>query len=132
MQYIRILPRKQWDPTRGEFKSLAFKPSSDGGISVIAKPCADTESNTVCAHIRKKYSQIADEPPIFWEFSSDLLPDHARFVSTPGPGDDPCHTDIMGLRDQEARKVLKAASFEEFSICENGEHRKLRASDLNT
>ena len=130
MQYVRIVPREHWDTNKKRFTTLAFKPSSDDGISVIEKQCLSEISASVCDHIRKYYPHISGEPPIFWEFPDNILPPSVRFIPIPSDRGDLCHRDVSGLSEKEARKIFKGVSLEEFSVCTNGNHRGLRVSDL--
>src|SRR5271157_6284194 len=105
MQYIRFISRKHWDRNRRRFTSLAFKPSTTNrGISVVEHECLSALSYSVCAHIRRFYAAVAGEPPIFWQFSFEILPETVHIEITPSNTGDGCHRDLMGLSDDQAKE----------------------------
>ena len=131
MEYIRVVHQKHYDPRKREFKSLAFKNSSSGGISVISKNCIDETSRHVCAHIFKFYSIISSNPQIYWRFSFKILPDGCEFIAYESESGDKCHGDITGLTNQKARALLKSIQIDQFEICEGQESsRPLEIEDL--
>jgi hypothetical protein len=132
MDFIRVIHQKHYDPDKGRFTRLAFRPSSDGsGISVFEKGCALRASHSICEHIERFYLSITGDPPIFWEIPHQKLPEKCQFVQTTSPTGDACHHNIVGLTEKEARDFFKTISFEDFRICtEKGMNRRLMVSDL--
>jgi hypothetical protein len=82
MEFIRIIHRDHYDPDRGRFQSLAFKPSRDGsGISVIDVNCILQIGLSICEHIGKYYQSVAGSTPhIFWNINSKMLPEKCEFL----------------------------------------------------
>ncbi len=133
MGFIRIIHPKHYDPDTSRFRSLAFKPSSDGGISVISRECIEQTGSSVCAHIAKFYASVLGDPPIFWEIPKAVLPPNCQFIQDPSDTGDDCHYNLIGLSDRESRRIIKQAPLNEMSICvENDEHRPLAESDLQS
>ena len=133
MGFIRVIHQKHYDPDRRNFKSLAFKPSSDGsGISVIDEECISQSGTSICEHIEVFYKDITGLPPIFWQVPTDALPEGHRFIQQTSITGDICHHNLIGVSDKEARMLLKRAKLSDFNICsENGIHRPLTESDVS-
>jgi hypothetical protein len=131
MGFIRIIHQKHYDPDRKTFSSLAFKPSSDGGISVISRECIALSGSSVCGHIARFYKSVSGEPPIFWEIPEVVLPANCQFIQEPSDTGDDCHHNLVGLSDREARRIIKRTPLGEMSVClETGDHRSLTEADL--
>ena len=114
------------------FTSLAFKPSSsDGLISLFDRDCAIRTNGTVCNHIKAIHSKLSGEPPIFWEFSPEILPEGVEVLSSGNP-DDPCHSHVSGLDDKASRRLFKTIQLSEFQVCENGTSRHVTADDFSS
>ena len=47
------------------------------------------------------------EPPIFWIFSTDILPQPSVLVHTISTTGDECHYEIQQLSDRDRRKVFE-------------------------
>ena len=129
---IRLIHKQHYDWRKNRFQSLAFRNSSQNrGISVISKRCILDSGKTVCDHIRQYYSGITSDPPIFWEFSSTILPNTCTLEQQTSTTGDICHYNIVGLPDQKARQLIKQVPLEEFRICEEGGgNRPLTLDDL--
>jgi hypothetical protein len=100
---------------------LVFKNSKDGsGISVIDESCAIGNSQCVCTHVKKFYSgfPFCSDPPIFWIFDSTSLPVTCQFNQCPSITGDPCHHNVKGLNDTQAKKIFKKASPDQFFSCD--------------
>jgi hypothetical protein len=132
MEFIRIIHQSHYDPDKGRFTSLAFKPSSDGsGISVIDAICISQTNTSVCEHIKKYYKSVSGDPPIFWNINSKIFPEKCEFIQQTTKTGDVCHYNIVGLSEKEARIILRQAPLSDFNICTNGgNHRPLRISDV--
>ncbi len=131
MGFIRIIHPKHYDPDSNRFRSLAFKPSSDGGISVISRECIEQTGSSICGHIAKFYASVLGDPPIFWEIPEAVLPPTGQFIQAPSDTGDDCHHNLVGLSDREARRIIKQMLLGEMSVClETGEHRSLTGADL--
>jgi hypothetical protein len=133
MEYIRLLHPNDYDRVRGRFISLAFKNSSDGGISVIQCDCVAGTGNGICAHTRIHYrSRIDPEFIIFWRFDESILPPPSRLEQTPGGdnNDDQCHYDIFDLSKSAARTMITTLSPTDTWICRNGQYSKVTGEDL--
>lgn len=124
--FIRIINKKHYDKKLKRFTSLSFKPSSNGGISVIDKECVLHSTGCVCDHIQRYYGSVSGDPPIYWEIPPNLLPENCEFQQTPSASGDDCHHNILNVTNQEAREILlKSNMFAEFYLCENKECSRL-------
>lgn len=134
MEYVHILALHHWESKLGRFSSQAFKPSTNGGISVIELECIRATGEPICGHLRQFYPHVAGEPPIFWIFPAEFLPNSVHFEQTLSDRGDPCHRNIQGISEKQARKLFKdfakSHKLTRFLICQNGDHRELRLSDL--
>jgi hypothetical protein len=122
MEYIRLIHPKHYDPRRNEFKSLAFKNSSnDCAASVLLCKCLDESQNGWCGHIRHYYTPlgITSEPALFLEVIVSKLPTEHRIEQDMSDGDE-CHYVIFNVSDGHYRKLLKSAKLADFMICRNG------------
>lgn len=132
MDGIRVISKRLYDRRKNRFQSPAFTNSSSGGISIIDKQCICTSNERTCFHIKKYYSDIADEPIIFWQFETDILPNGCHIdykVSTTG---DMCHCDIEGLGNNEARRFFidNTKDLSSLYICVGDCARPLTVDDL--
>ena len=135
MRLIRILNVKHYDPRKKRFTSVAFKPSTNGGISVFNKECVLEQKRTICSHIREYYPPpTSNDPPVFWEFEEQILPDECELEQQTSKSGDCCHYNINKLSDKKARKLFvnrqKEHQLSEFKICENGESRTVVLEDF--
>lgn len=131
MGFIRVIHQQHYDPDKGNFKSLAFKPSSDGsGISVIDEECISQGGIGACEHIDRFYENLAGEPPVFWNIPANKLPQNHGFIQSTSTSGDVCHHNLIGVSEREARLLLKQAKLNDFRICtQDGSHRPLTVSD---
>ena len=136
MQLIRVINKRyHYDKNKGRFTSLAFKPSSNGGISVFCQKCAVEISGTICGHIQNYYSDVSGEPPVYWEFDSKILPSTHVIKESPSASGDECHRDIMNLSKRDAEQVFKKNTNypDSFKIClPCGGDRSLSIADKET
>ncbi len=134
MGYIRVIHQHFYDPDRGRFQSLAFRPSSDdSGISIIDEECVLRTSPSICDHIEKFYHDIAGNPPIFWIFYANILPEACKFIQQTSDSGDECHHNLIGLTDKQARNIFKQVTLNAFRICTaNGDHRPLDQDDVES
>ena len=136
MLAVRVISRQHHlDHDLNRVNRLAFKNTGDNPrISVIDEECVNSIGNTICEHIKKYYTKTAGgEPPIFWQFSSGILPPHSLDHEDSGTGDIWCHYSIRGVSDTQARNILKQywGDLNNFRICDNAEHRTLAQADVN-
>lgn len=131
MAFIRVIHPKHYDPRKKRFQSPAFKPSKANKISVFEEECAIQASGSKCAHIRKFYPTVTGEPPIFWEVPSSTFGKQGchceQIISDTG---DPCHHNIMGIPEKEARRIIISVPTHEFMLCDSQGIRPLQESDL--
>ena len=119
-QLVRIIHQRHFDRNLGRFQSLAFKPSSNGGISVFCARCAVETTGSACQHIQRFYPEVSGEPPIFWTFNTSILPDEHIIEETLSDTNDSCHRDIKNITPRKAERIFKAhAKFpDSFQICQ--------------
>lgn len=134
MQLIRIIHQKHFDRNRGRFQSLAFRPSSNGGISVIDGQCALANTGSLCQHLRHYYAHVSGCPPLFWLFDAVILPSAHLIEVSPSDSQDACHRDIKNLTPREAERTFKSHAVfpSSFHICPpRADHRPLEPRDLD-
>ena len=74
----------------------------------------------MCEHIRVYYKNVAKEPPIFWEFDSDIIPQEANIKQKKSRSGDKCHHNIINLSDSKARRIFSQnCRHENINICLN-------------
>jgi hypothetical protein len=132
MELILLLHISQYDANCGRFTSDSFKESSreyGGGISVVDRDCAVAKSDSICAHIRRFYSGITQEPPIFWFFDSSILRG-SELENEPSTTGDLCHRNIRNFPRKEARRIFRAQDMFTFKICAPEGIRNLTSEDL--
>lgn len=119
------------DPSGG---SKQGKKGSDRGIDGVINFVDDnTGKPKRVLDVQLYYQLVADDPPIFWRFSTDILPDGFRLVQETTLTGDVCHYNIKGLTDKQAKDIFKTFNdrFEEFRICnDNDTDRTLTRYDL--
>lgn len=133
MPLINLIHIADYDRTRGRFRSEAFEPSSaehGGGISVFDAECAMVRSGSICAHARKYYPTVANEPPIFWQFDFSILPAGVTIDKTPSNTGDECHRDLKNVGKKPARRVFIEQPLTDFLICTKEGIRNLTQEDV--
>lgn len=118
MEIIRVLSPKHFDKNLSRFSSLAFRNSTGprGGISVFEEECARKRSGDPCQHIDSHYWGISYQPPVFWKFSKDQLPANTSLELDDSHGD-PCHYNVFGLKDKEAKRFFQTEGIGSYFIC---------------
>lgn len=107
MRWIRFVHSKFYDHDKKRFMSLAFNPSSNGGLSVVNEKCAVNTSGTVCANAKEYYpDRIIGDPPIYWIFDDSIFPCDIDIKPDRSNGD-PRHHNIFGLTQKQAGKTFK-------------------------
>ncbi len=134
MEYIRFIHPKYYDRRTADFKSLAFRTSSNGGASILELPCVRRESVTICNHARKHYeSKTTGDPPVFLQFGNALLLQGSVIKHSRSNGDI-CHYEVFHSNkrrlDKNLKKILKNTNPRDLNICRNGEHRRVTNMDL--
>lgn len=133
MKLIRILNAIHYDPRKQRFTSLAFKNSTDGGISVVHKECIVAQEQTACQHIERFYPPpTSSQPAIFWEFDEAILPSGYRIEQQTSPTGDICHHNLLGLTDKAARDLLIQHRLDEFQICDQELLRPVTLADFTS
>ncbi len=132
MEYIRLVHPKNFDFNRGRFSDLAFKRSSDGGMSIIDRICAEGVSGgLICHHIRVFYPAISGEPPIFYILQDNELPSGFTLRETLSDTGDKCHREVDDVSDNQLYKAFKNKREPHmFFTCDGTEPRRLTAQDL--
>jgi hypothetical protein len=121
MALVRIIHPDEYESHDKRFKTSAFEPSDDGGISVVDTDCAVLASQTVCEHVVQNYpTLIAGPPPVtFYLWTVPDLPAGCG-VSNPAGYQDPCHRNITGFSRGKAKSFFKREHWKE-----NGGGRRL-------
>ena len=133
MQFVRVIHPRHFDKNLKRFQSLAFKPSTSGGISVFCHKCAIETSGEICKHIEKYYAEISGTPSIFWLFDTCILPVNHSIDQSPSNTGDDCHHDIKGLTDKESARIFKNNAIfpSSFQICSCPNQRTLDIVDID-
>jgi hypothetical protein len=127
---------KFYDPDKRRFQSLAFRNSSNGGISLVDVECAIKASGDLCSHGRIFYQGNKNRPGptgnpvIFWEIPKDVIPVNCSWEPSVSTTGDNCHGDLKDWKDKEAEKVFKKTSLEQMTICAENGSRPLQIEDL--
>lgn len=119
MELVRLLNIRHYDPRRGRFTTLAFRKFGEG-VSVVGKKCVEDAGRSLCDHIKLYYSSTAGDPPIFWVFPDDALPESAELVQEVSTTGDDCHYDVRGMTSGEEKRFFRPFSgrFDEFQVCQ--------------
>jgi hypothetical protein len=127
---FRVINPRDFDTEKGRFSSLAFRPSSNACISVVECECAVAESGSICAHIRRFYSDQTEPPGIYWNVPPEDVPANCIIEETASSTGDKCHRDIHGWPAKAVRKYFIQIAIEEMLICSEDGVRHLSQSDL--
>ena len=122
MRVIRLLHPNKYNKKQGKFTRAAFRNSKDDGcLSVVGAECIDAGGRSICAHIREfyQYPGVVGEPPVFWEFESDLLPAPHRLEPISIKEGD-CHLNVAGVSDEALWEAFEKTTVSDYSICDNG------------
>lgn len=131
MQYLRFVHPRNFDKNTGRFNDLTFKNSSNSGMSVVERGCAEALSGQLCRHARQFYATIAGEPPIFYILDESELPSGASLVRDPNDSGDPCHREVAGAGNNALYKAFRLKRAPEFFwICDGASARKLERADI--
>jgi len=131
MEFIRLLHPRNFDRERNRFNDLSFK-ALDGGVSVVHRECVDRIPSTICEHIRNYYRNETGEPPVFFLFQEEILPEGYRIKASVSTSGDPCHHDITNVSDNRLWKFFKRRAWTELYICDNGGFRPLKQTDIDS
>lgn len=130
MEYIRLLHPKHWDAQRERFGDVAFKLSSDSGLSLVCKACAEAASSgLICEHIRKFYPNIASDPAVFLFIKDTELPKDSKIIETLSDTGDTCHREVVEAKEKHLKRAFMAKSWTEAFICDGGTYRPLEKRD---
>lgn len=129
-EYFRLIHPKDYDSETGKFKSLAFRPSSNGGISVVRTLCATETSQSVCQHVAHFYANQTGVPEIYWDIPSEGIPAGCGIEQSESATGDACHYDIFGWSKGAARSYFKSINLEDMTICAGDGERPLIKEDL--
>lgn len=139
MGYVRLVHPKHWESNRSRFSDLAYKKSSDGGLSVFDVECAERDGGLICAHIARYYPNVGGDPAIFVIIESGELPEGATVAQTPsatpeqvaaGLEDDECHHEVDGVGNGALKRALMQIPLERYMICDAQGVRPLALTDL--
>ncbi len=133
MSFIRIININQhYSNRKKRLSSMAFRPSSsNGGISVFDKDCAENTSETICHHIRQYYTEVAGTPFVYWEIPNEVIPPLPCVVKqTDSARGDKCHHEFFNWDYKNAEDTGKAIPLEDLEICTDNGVRQLQISDL--
>lgn len=100
---------------------------------MVGVDCVEGSNLSICEHIGHHYRTVADDPPVYFRFASEQLPDAAVLRPTPSTTGDVCHYSVCELSDNAARKWFKSVSrtLDPFYICaDDGSSRQLREEDI--
>ena len=123
MGFIRLIHPTHYDATKNRFNNMALKKSSDGtGASIISVECIDGTGRNICDHIRKFYSEVSGEPPVFWRFDQLDLPDGYRIEQSTSHSGDECHHAVHDVSNNQLKKLITRVPIEAAMVCANGEH----------
>ena len=67
---------------------------------------------------------------MFWEFDESVLPEGYTIDSVPSSTGDDCHRNIIGITDNQLRKMLIKLDINDFKICDGDQTRRLTQEDL--
>ena len=110
---------------------MAFRPSTtNGGISVVSRKCAENVSHNVCRHIGNFYPRIAGTPIVVWEIPNEKIPSFCRIEQGVSDTGDECHHEIFDWERSDAEKTIKNVSVTDLEICIGEELRNLQIEDL--
>ena len=129
---VHILSAHQFDPKRGYFTSLAFKPDENGNVSSVSEDCIKGKGEDACDFLRQYYPDIFEELLIFLRFESEQLPAGLHIQHTPSGLDLDCHRDVGPYPEAEAREFVHNIPLYDgrVRICTPGGERALYRGDL--
>jgi len=115
---------------------FSFKPSTDSikGISVVDTNCIDRTGTDFCDYIENSKYLPFSSPIIAWFIPDNYLPDGFEIIkdSVENAGD-PCHRNIINIKQKAAKKLFKKAWTEnrsDFKFCNGIELKVLDEKDL--
>jgi hypothetical protein len=101
--------------------------SSTEGVSLRRK--------TACAAISDVSTKVLPaNPPIFWQFSTEILPTCCRVEQQDSSTGDHCHYNILGLTDNQAKQILveQTRNLANLCVCVANCENPLHKSDLES
>jgi len=132
MQYIRPVHPKNFDFERGKFNDLVFKKSSDSGMSVFERACAEATSGSICRHIEVYYSVLSGVPPVFYIIEEEELPTGYDIKPTVSDTGDKCHREVDGVSGKSIKKAFdNKRALHLFHICDVAAFRSLTNEDVD-
>ncbi len=130
MAYVRLVHPDHFDSVRGEFNDLAFRKSSDGGMSIFERACAEATSGVICTHIHQFYPNVVGVPVVFCFLEAADLPPAAIITPTLSDTGDECHREVDGVGNGALKNKLRPKrAWANFKVCENGVWRDMTAND---
>jgi len=104
---------------------------------LVKEVCVTKRDSQLCQHLIQFYSSVDTPPHIFWTFNRNILPSHCKLAQRTSISGDVCHYEIRNLSNGEAKRLFNLHvnlpdNIDVLKICNNGEPRKLRFSDLDT
>ncbi len=133
MPLIRIINiQKHYSKKRKRLAGMALRPSStNGGISVFDKDCANEESTTICKHIERYYPAVAGVPMVFWEIPTNAIPPLPCIAkATINSNGDKCHYEFFNWDSEQSENVIRGVPLTDLEICTDKGIRKFQITDL--
>jgi hypothetical protein len=130
MDSIHLVHPRLYDFMGGQFIRDAFANNQDS-LSIIDLECSNQLEGGPCKYVRKYYrhmGRIASDPPVFYRFETDDLPEGRRgkvVRPDPDPVTNPCHWVVENLDDDELWEKFQDVKLIDLWICDNGQVRRL-------
>lgn len=91
----------------------------------------EDDGGLICEHIREHYPLVTGEPPVFWIFAEERLPDGYEIQPSEAGTTDPCHYQVQEVSNDRLWKLFKRVNRAEFKICDDGSFRELSEEDVS-
>ena len=132
MSFLRLINLKEhYSRRKKRLSSLAFRPSSNGGISVVNRECVNRTGTSLCEYLARCYPvKITGDPIAFWQIPNHIIPLHCQSKQTPSEKDKKCHYEIFGWATADAEQTIKKLPLSEIDLCAEDGFRKVQTSDL--
>jgi len=130
MEFVRLVHPRNFDRIRGRFNDLAFKKSTNGGMSVFEVECAKANSGLICDHIKAFYENVGGEPPVFYILNETELPTGYGIQQRTSDSGDECHHDVVSISNNRLKKAFKDLHWSAFFICDGSDYRALTQTDV--
>ena len=132
MGHIRLLHPRHWDVTRRRFDKIAFKKSSDGGLSVVEVECANATSGLICEHLATFYPGVGGDPAVFMLVDDGEWPVGSNITPTVLENNDECHREVDGVSNGQLQRLFQSRDWHGFLICDPMGVRNLTDEDVDS